>query len=112
MEILRRTPWLRIRGQNSVDKEFRRYRCPMKAGPEFWRQKWKLQPTKRSKKNDDKSAVAMLIGMKVYGNLLSTTLKVTIDRVDLIRIVIKSWNEDLLNVDHLMHDNWVVYFRT
>ena len=26
--------------------------------------------------------------------------------------VIKSWDEDLLNVDHLIHDNWVAYFKT
>ena len=43
------------------------------------------QPTKRSKKNDDKTA-----GMKMYGNLLSTMVKVTTDRGDLIRIVIMS----------------------
>ena len=24
----------------------------------------------------------------------------------------KSWDENHLNVDHLMHDNWVVYFKT
>ena len=24
----------------------------------------------------------------------------------------RSWNEDLLNVDHQMHDNWVEYFKT
>ena len=50
--------------------------------------------------------------MKKYGNLLSTMAKVTIDRGDLIRIVIMSWNEDLLDVDHRTHDNWVVYFKT
>ena len=69
------------------------------------------QPTKRSKKNDDKSAVAMLkrvIGMNE--DLLPT--KVTIDQGNLVRKVITSWNEDLLNVDHLMHDNWVVSFTT
>ena len=57
-------------------------------------------PTKRSKKNDDKSAE----------DLLPTN--VTIDQGNLIRGVIRSWNEDHLNVDHLMHDNWVVYFKT
>ena len=30
----------------------------------------------------------------------------------LVRKVIISWNEDLLNVDHLMHGNWVVSFKT
>ena len=51
------------------------------------------QPSKRSKKNDDKSAVAMLkkvTDMKMYGNLLSTISKVTIDQDDLIRNVITS----------------------
>ena len=38
--------------------------------------------------------------------------EITIDQGDLIRGVIKSWNENLLNVDFLMHDNWVAYFRT
>ena len=46
--------------------------------------------------------------MKV--DLLPT--KVTIDQGNLVRKVIKSWNEDLLNVYHLMHDNLVVYFKT
>ena len=46
------------------------------------------QPSKRSKKNDDKSAVAML--KKMYVNLLSILTKVTTDRGDLIRIVIMS----------------------
>ena len=43
------------------------------------------QPSKRSKKNYDKSAVAMLkkkICTKAYGNLLSTVTKVTTDRGD------------------------------
>ena len=37
---------------------------------------------------------------------------ITIAQGDLIAIVVKSWNENLLNVDYLMHDNWVAYFRT
>ena len=40
------------------------------------------------------------------------SIKVTIDQGNLVRNVIMSWNEDLLDVDHLMHDNWVVYFKT
>ena len=48
--------------------------------------------------------------MKVYGNLLSTM--VTIDHGNLVRKVITNWNEDLLDVNHLMHYNWVAYFRT
>ena len=38
--------------------------------------------------------------------------KVTIDQGNLITGVIRSWDEDHLNVDHPMHDNWVVYFKT
>ena len=38
--------------------------------------------------------------------------KVTIDQRNLIRGVIKRWNEDHLNVFFLMHDNWDAYFRT
>ena len=34
------------------------------------------------------------------------------DRADLVRNVITSWNEDLLDVDHVTHGNWVVYFKT
>ena len=49
-----------------------------------------------------------MIGKKE--DLLPTN--VTIDRGNLIREVIKSWYENLLNVDHLMHVNWVVYFKT
>ena len=37
---------------------------------------------------------------------------VTIDRGNLVRAVIKSWDEIHRNVNYLMHDNWVAYFRT
>ena len=37
---------------------------------------------------------------------------ITIDQGDLIRGVVKSWDENLPNVHLLMHDNWVAYFRT
>ena len=37
---------------------------------------------------------------------------ITIDQGNLIRRVIRSCDEDHLNVDHLMQDNWVVYFKT
>ena len=50
---------------------------------------------------------------KVIGkkeNLLPTN--VTIDRRNLIRGAIKSWDKSRLNVNHLMHGNWVAYFRT
>ena len=62
------------------------------------------QPTKRSKKNDDKSAVAMLKNGDCMKVLLS--IKVTIDQGNMVRNVVTKWNED-----HLMHDNWVVYFK-
>ena len=74
------------------------------------------QPSKRCHENDDKIAVAMLkkIGTKAYGNLLSTVTKVTSDRGDPISsvLLVMIWNEDLLDVDHQAHDNWVVSFRT
>ena len=37
---------------------------------------------------------------------------VTIDRGNLIRWVIRSWDKNHLNVDHLMHGNWVAHFKT
>ena len=67
---------------------------------------------KRSKKNDDKSAVAMLkrqIGKKEDLLLLTN---ITIAQGNLIRVVVKSWDEIHRNVSYLMHDNWVAYFRT
>ena len=49
-----------------------------------------------------------VIGMKE--DLLLT--KVRIDRGNLVRGVIKSRDKSRLNVDHLMHGNWVAYFKT
>ena len=37
---------------------------------------------------------------------------VTIDRGNLMRKVIQSWDKSRLNVNHLMHGNWVAYFKT
>ena len=37
---------------------------------------------------------------------------VTIDRGNLTREVIRSWDKSRLNVDYLMHDNLVSYFKT
>ena len=39
-------------------------------------------------------------------------MNVTIDRGNLGREVIRNWDKIRLNVNHLMHGNWVVYFRT
>ena len=55
------------------------------------------QPTKRSKKNDDKSAVAML---KKY-ELHDTTVQPVTRKA-----------ADLLCAIHRVHDNWVAFFRT
>ena len=43
-------------------------------------------------------------------NLLPT--KVTIDRGNLWKEVIRNWDKIDLNVSFLMHDNWFAYFRT
>ena len=39
-------------------------------------------------------------------------MNVTIDRGNLERQVIRNWNEIRLNVNLLIHVNWVTYFRT
>ena len=61
------------------------------------------QPSKRSKKNDDKSAVAMLKKYELhdgtYGNPLFAVTPVT------------SQITDLLGAVHRIHDNWVAYSR-
>ena len=69
------------------------------------------QPTKWSKSNNDKSAVALLkrvIGM----NEGPLPTDITIAQGNLIANVVKSWDEIHRNVNYLMHDNWVVYFKT
>ena len=73
------------------------------------------QPTKRSKKNDDKNAVAML----KKGNWqerererLCHQMNVTTDRGNLGREVIRRWDKIHINLNLLMQDNWVAYFRT
>ena len=68
------------------------------------------QPTKRSKTNNDKSAVAML-KERNWQERESVT-DVTIDRGNLGREVIRNWDKIHLNVNLLMHDNFVAYFRT
>ena len=69
------------------------------------------QPTKWSKSNNDKSAGAIL--KREFGKIENLSqMLVTIERGNLIRGVIKSWDKIHLNVNFLMHDNWVSYFRT
>ena len=67
--------------------------------------------TKWSKSNDDESAVVLLKKVIGMNKDLSPT-NITIDQGNLIRGVIKSWDEIHRNVNYLMHDNWVAYFRT
>ena len=69
------------------------------------------QPTKRLRRMMTK--VLWLYWRKVIGkkeDLLPTN--VTIDQGNLMRGVIRSWDKNHRNVDHLMHDNWVAYFKT
>ena len=70
------------------------------------------QPTKWSKSNNDKSAVAILKKENWQERESLSQMLVTIERGNLIRGVIKSWDEIHRNVSYLMHDNWVAYFRT
>ena len=64
------------------------------------------QPTKRSKKNEDKSAVAILKKGDWHERGPSPT-NVTNDQGNLMRGVIRNWDKIHLNVSFLMHDNWV-----
>ena len=69
------------------------------------------QPTKRSKKNDDKSAVAML--KKGDWQEREPVTDQCHDRPGKPgKKSEKSWDKIHLNVNHLMHGNWVAYFRT
>ena len=70
------------------------------------------QPTKRSKKNDDKSAVALLKKDDWHGRGPVTDQISRSIKGNLIRGVMKSWDKSHRNVSYLMHDNWVAYFRT
>ena len=38
-------------------------------------------------------------------------MKVTNGQGNVIKGVMKSWDENHLNVDHLIQNNWVVYFK-
>ena len=69
------------------------------------------QPTKRSKTNNDKSAVAMLKkGNWQEREFVSDACH---DRTgQLVKRSEKKLRQNYLNVDFLMHDNGVAYFRT
>ena len=70
------------------------------------------QPTKRSKSNNDKSAAAFL--KKGDWHEREPVTDRYHDRTGKPgkRRVMKSWDKIRLNVNHLMHGNWVVYFKT
>ena len=69
------------------------------------------QPTKRSKKNDDKSAVAIL--KKGNWHESEHVTDQCHDRTGKPgKKSEKSWDKIHLNVDYLLHGNWVVYFKT
>ena len=60
-----------------------------------------------------REAVAMLKKRDWHESVWELVVNYGHDRQgDLVRNVIKNWNGDLLDVDHLTHDNWVAYFRT
>ena len=57
--------------------------------------------------------VQWLFSRRVIGKKENLSpMNVTIDRGNLGRGVIRNWDKIHLNVNHLMHGNWVVYFRT
>ena len=69
------------------------------------------QPTKRFKKNDDKSAVAMLKkGDWQERGSVTDQCHDRSGKPD--QMSDKKLDKNHLNVDHLMHGNWVVYFKT
>ena len=69
------------------------------------------QPTKWSKSNNDKSAVALL-KKDDWHERESVANGHHDSSGKLIANVAKSWDEIHRNVNYLMHDNWVAYFRT
>ena len=71
------------------------------------------QPTKRSKTNNDKSAVAMLKkGNWQERQPVTDGYHDRPGRGNLGTEVIRNWDKIHLTVNLLMHGNWVAYFRT
>ena len=68
----------------------------------------------RIRESNKLKTVLELYDLEIHqrGPVTDQCLLGSIDQGNLTRIVKRSWNEDLLNVDHLMHGNWVAYFRT
>ena len=97
MLVLQDQEWLSVWGERSAHSHTRQV---------------DEQPTKRSKTNNDKSAVAMLkkgklARKRICLRCLSRSNGATCDKE-----VMRNWDEIHLNVSFLMHDNWVAYFRT
>ena len=92
-----------------------------KSGCRFWEKcsyahrQVDEQPSKRSKKNDDKSAVAMLKKNDLHESVWQPVVNRDKsherpgDPMSSV-ILVMSWNKDLLDDDHRTHDNWVVSF--
>ena len=59
-----------------------------------------------------KAAVALLKKGDWHERESVLPTDITIAQGNLISIVVKSWDEIHRNVNYLMHDNWVAYFRT
>ena len=70
------------------------------------------QPTKWSKSKNDKSAVAILKKENWQERESLSQMLVTIERGNLWKEVIRNRDKIHLNVNLLMHGNWVAYFRT
>ena len=95
MLVLQDQEWLRIWGKVLV----------------FTHRQVDEQPTKRSKKNNDKSAVAVL--KKGNWQERESVSDACHDRTGQpVKRSDKKLGKMHLNVDFLMHDNWVAYFRT
>ena len=70
------------------------------------------QPTKRSETNEDKKCSGYIEKREIGKKEDLSPMNVTIDRGNLGKEVMRNWDEIHLNVNLLMHGNWVAYFRT
>ena len=89
-----------------------------KSGCRFWEKcsyahgQVDEQPATRSKKNDDKSAVVMLKKGDWHESVRELVINYVKGHDRSGRPDKKRDHELELNVDHLTHGNWVVYFKT
>ena len=70
------------------------------------------QPTKWSKSNNGKSAVALLKKENWQERESLSQILVTIERGNLLEKVVRNWDKIHPEISFLMHDNLVAYFRT